>query len=189
MADSLISSTFPPLSNPTVSILICNYNYGRYLATAIESALNQTYPAINIIVVDDGSIDNSREIIEGYGSKISAIFRANGGQIAAVNEGLASCEGELVCVLDADDILEPNALESASFRFGADVVKIHFPLALIDAGGNLLHATIPRFLEAGALSTALRNGRLYGSAPGSGNIYRKSALIPLLPLPEDSEDR
>jgi glycosyltransferase involved in cell wall biosynthesis len=66
--------------HPFVSILINNYNYGRFLQEAIDSALNQTYSPTEVIVVDDGSTDNSREIIASYGNKIIPVLKENGGQ-------------------------------------------------------------------------------------------------------------
>jgi len=63
-----------------VSIIITNYNYGQFLAQAIESALAQTYPQIEVIVIDDGSTDHSAGIIASFGERIFAVFKANGGQ-------------------------------------------------------------------------------------------------------------
>jgi glycosyltransferase involved in cell wall biosynthesis len=65
---------------PLVSVIINNYNYGRFLGEAIDSVLNQTYQRTETIVVDDGSTDNSREIIAGYGDRIIPVLKANGGQ-------------------------------------------------------------------------------------------------------------
>ena len=73
---------------PRVSIVIINYNYGQFLREAIDSALRQTYPHTEIIVVDDGSTDNSREIIASYGSKVLPVLKKNGGQRSALNAGL-----------------------------------------------------------------------------------------------------
>ena len=64
-------------NNPTVSVIINNYNYDCFLSEAIDSALNQTYSNTEIIVVDDGSTDNSRDIIAGYGDQIIPILKAN----------------------------------------------------------------------------------------------------------------
>ena len=94
--------------NPIVSIIINNYSYDRFLAEAIDSALNQTYPHIEVIVVDDGSIDNSPEIIAGYGDRIVTILKENRGQASAFNEGFAVSKGQIICLLDADDIWYPN---------------------------------------------------------------------------------
>jgi len=93
---------------PRVSILINNYNYARFLGEAIDSALAQTYPNIEVIVVDDGSTDNSREVIARYGARILALLKENGGQATAYNAGFAVCTGEIICLLDSDDIFKPE---------------------------------------------------------------------------------
>jgi glycosyltransferase involved in cell wall biosynthesis len=93
-----------PTSRPLVSILINNYNYARFLSEAIDSALSQDYPTKEILVVDDGSTDNSREIIAKYGDRIVPIFKKNGGQASAFNAGVAASRGEILCFLDADDL-------------------------------------------------------------------------------------
>lgn len=72
---------------PLASIIIDNYNYGRFLADAINSALAQTYQHTEVIVVDDGSTDNSREIISQYGDRIRPVLKENGGQGSAFNAG------------------------------------------------------------------------------------------------------
>jgi glycosyltransferase involved in cell wall biosynthesis len=94
-------------SNPLVSILINNYNYGRYLGQAIESALQQTYRDIEIVVVDDGSTDNSRDVIAGFGDRIRPILKENGGQASAYNAGFAASTGDIICLLDSDDLFAP----------------------------------------------------------------------------------
>jgi glycosyltransferase involved in cell wall biosynthesis len=96
------------VAQPLVSILINNYNYGHYLAAAIDSALTQSYAAIEVIVVDDGSTDDSRQIIQGYGDRIRAVFQANQGQAAAFNTGFVHSRGEIICFLDADDLFLPD---------------------------------------------------------------------------------
>jgi len=96
---------------PRVSILINNYNYGRFLGEAIDSALAQTYPNTEIIVVDDGSTDNSRKVIASYGARILSLMKTNGGQASALNAGFDVCRGEIVCLLDADDLFKPKKVE------------------------------------------------------------------------------
>ena len=83
-------------SKPIVSIIINNYNYDRFLAEAIDSALNQTYPHVEIIVVDDGSTDNSRNIIADYGNRIVPVLKSNGGQACSFNEGFKASQGEII---------------------------------------------------------------------------------------------
>lgn len=93
---------------PLVSIVINNYNYGRFLGDAIDSALGQSHPCIEIVVVDDGSTDNSRAIMNKYGNQVVSVFKQNGGQASAFNTGFANCQGEIVCFLDSDDIFAPG---------------------------------------------------------------------------------
>ncbi|MGB7754352.1 MAG: glycosyltransferase [Candidatus Acidiferrales bacterium] len=98
-------------TKPLVSILICNYNYGRFIATAIDSALAQTYPNVEIIVVDDGSTDNSRDVIDGYNGRVRKVYKQNAGQSAATNHAFAASTGEIICLLDSDDYFERDKVE------------------------------------------------------------------------------
>ena len=103
--------------SPLASILISNYNCDRYLASAIDSAVAQTYPHTEIIVVDDGSSDRSGQIIKTYLPKITAIFQKNGGQASAINTGFAASKGEIICLLDADDLWLPSKVEQVVAAF------------------------------------------------------------------------
>ena len=97
-------------NKPLVSIIIPNYNYARYLREAIDSALAQTYRPVEVIVVDDGSTDGSRSVIQAYGSAIRSIFQKNEGLPSARNAGIAMASGEFFVFLDSDDALLPDAL-------------------------------------------------------------------------------
>lgn len=88
---------------PLASIIINNCNYCAYLRGAIESCLEQTYANLEIIVVDDGSTDGSRALIEGYGSRLRAVYQENKGQASALNAGVKAARGDLLFFLDADD--------------------------------------------------------------------------------------
>lgn len=105
------------VETPLVSILINNYNYGNYVGVAIDSALNQTYPHVEVIVVDDGSTDHSKSVIQGYGERIQAIFKENGGQATAFNRGYSASKGEIICFLDSDDYYLPNKVETLVQQF------------------------------------------------------------------------
>lgn len=99
---------------PLVSIILPNYNNARYVAEAIESVLKQTYTNWELIVIDDGSSDNSVEIIQKViyrDERIKLIINpVNKGVSASRNEGLKTCKGDFVCFLDSDDIFLPNKL-------------------------------------------------------------------------------
>jgi glycosyltransferase involved in cell wall biosynthesis len=112
---------------PLASIIVNNYNYGRFLQDATDSALNQTYSNIEVIVVDDGSTDNSREIIDSYGKQVIPILKQNGGQASAFNTGFVVSRGEVIIFLDADDMLLPTAVEKAVEKlWQPEVVKVHW---------------------------------------------------------------
>ncbi len=95
-----------------VSVIIPNYNHAAYVGDAIRSVIGQTYRNLEIIVVDDGSIDNSRELISKFGSRVRAIWQGNRGLSAARNVGIRVAKGTYVGVLDADDMYEPNYLST-----------------------------------------------------------------------------
>jgi glycosyltransferase involved in cell wall biosynthesis len=97
--------------SPSVSIIIPVYNYERYVAEAIESALAQTYADCEVVVVDDGSTDGSAEIARGYGERARLISKRNAGLSAARNTGIEESRGELLVFLDADDRLMPGMVE------------------------------------------------------------------------------
>ena len=93
---------------PAITIIVTTYNYGRFLAEAIESALAQTHPPLEVIVVDDGSTDDSVAIAARY--PIRLIHQENSGVACARNRGARAAKGELLVFLDADDVLEPTYL-------------------------------------------------------------------------------
>lgn len=94
-----------------VSVIITCYNYGEFVGKAIESALSQTLLPLEIIVINDGSKDNSLEVIDKYKDRITIVDKKNEGVIAAKNQGLLMAKGEWIVYLDADDILEPSYIE------------------------------------------------------------------------------
>ncbi|MCX5811428.1 MAG: glycosyltransferase family 2 protein [Proteobacteria bacterium] len=96
---------------PLVSIIIPTYNYAGFLHRAIQSCLNQSYKSIEIIVIDDGSTDNTKEIAESYGNMIIYIQQENSGVSSARNRGLDHAAGDYIAFLDADDYLTENAIE------------------------------------------------------------------------------
>jgi Glycosyl transferase family 2 len=173
------------------SIIINNYNYARFLREVIESALGQTYPRTEVIVVDDGSTDHSREIIAEYGGRIVPVLKENGGQASACNAGFAASRGSVVFYVDADDLLLPTAIEEAVARFDEpDVVKVHWLLAVIDDRGRLIGRTVPgsaASLPDGNLREVVIGGGPASccSPPMSGNAWSRDFLAAILPIPEE----
>jgi len=99
-------------ADPLVSIIIPTYNYGKYLARAIRSCLDQTHKHLEIIVIDDGSTDNTREVAQGFSDKIIYIHQQNMGVSSARNHGLERAMGEFITFLDADDYLTEDSIEA-----------------------------------------------------------------------------
>ena len=109
------------MNNPLLSIVIANYNYGRFLEEAIQSVLSQSCNDYELIIVDGGSTDNSVEIIKKYEDKIAWwVSEKDKGQSDAFNKGFAQAKGKFGCWLNADDILMPNAIRAV-----AEYIKKH----------------------------------------------------------------
>ena len=172
----------------SVSIVINNYNYGEFLRDAIDSALNQTVPAREIIVVDDGSTDDSRAIIESYADLIFPVFQENGGQRKAYNSGFRVTSGDLILFLDADDILDSTVVKEISRTWRAGASKLHFPLRVASSiSDDKLFPIVPQDgLPEGDLLPAMLSSGYYVSSPGSGNVYSRDFLNRILPMSESS---
>jgi len=96
---------------PLVSVVIPTYNYGQYVCDAIDSALGQSYPHIEVIVVDDGSTDDTQEKVKKYGDKIRYIYKNNAGLSVARNTGIQEAKGGYIAFLDSDDIWNKDKIE------------------------------------------------------------------------------
>lgn len=105
---------------PTVSVVIPNYNQTTYLPAALESALAQQHRPLEVIVVDDGSSDDCREVVRRFGSAVKYIFQENQGLGGARNTGIDAARGDLVGLLDADDEWMPGFLASMAALFVSD---------------------------------------------------------------------
>jgi glycosyltransferase involved in cell wall biosynthesis len=176
--------------SPSVDIVIDNYNYGRFLGRAIDSALAQTHPAVRVIVVDDGSTDDSRAVIARYGNRVTAVLKPNGGQGSAVNAGFACGTGDLVIFLDSDDELLPDAAARSAAAFAADpaLVVLQFRMAVIDADGRPTGEILPApgtDEPAGDLR-AVHVRYPFDVAWGgmSCRAFARPALAAVLPMPE-----
>jgi glycosyltransferase involved in cell wall biosynthesis len=168
-----------------VTVLINNFNYGRFLGEAIESALNQDYAAVEVVVVDDGSTDNSRAVIDGFGAAVRPVLKENGGLASAYNAGIAASAGDWIVMLDADDFLYPNAVSAIVAARSERCSMVQFRLSVVDESGNRIGAdppvdvplpsgdVVPRLLATGRYVTAL------------GGAYRQDALRNVLPVPEE----
>ncbi len=175
---------------PLISIIINNYNYGRFINESIESALSQQYRNLEVIVVDDGSTDNSRQIISSFGDRIKSIYQDNAGQASAFNTGFRASRGHIVIFLDSDDILLPTAAEKAAEVLSdSGVSKVHYPLWQMDKDGKLNQKQFPgiELLEGDLLPLIVEKGPDgYTSSPTTGNAWSRNFLEKILPIPTAS---
>jgi glycosyltransferase involved in cell wall biosynthesis len=177
---------------PLVSVVINNYNYGRFLPDAIASALDQTYPKVEVVVVDDGSGDDSADVIRSFGDAIAPVWKPNGGQASSLNAGFKASKGDIVIFLDADDMLLPTAVERCVERMDTPaLVKLHWPMWRVDARGRRTGERWPggTLTQGDLRDLVIRDGPDVHvappkSPPTSGNAWSRSFLEKVLPIPE-----
>lgn len=174
------------MSLPFVSVIIDTYNYGRFIEEAIDSVLSQDFPAdrMEVLVIDDGSTDDTAERVKKYGSRIKYFPKPNGGQASAFNWGLARSRGDLIFLLDADDYWLPNKLRRVVEAFAsgpAGMVSNNYELSSPDINGN-----IKSNLDLVSVDTSKDKDSLlrYRNFPTSCLAFRRAALNRLLPIPE-----
>ncbi|HPL67570.1 MAG TPA: glycosyltransferase family 2 protein [Smithellaceae bacterium] len=127
-------------SNPNslVSIVIPAYNAVPYLRESIDSVLSQDYPNVELLVLDDGSKDNTRDILRGYGNRFSWESHANMGQSATINKGWRMAKGEIWSYLSADDVLAPDAVRKAVPYLTDGIVLAYGDFNLIDSSSKYI---------------------------------------------------
>ncbi|TMV66942.1 glycosyltransferase [Thioclava sp. BHET1] len=142
---------------PQVSIIINNYNYGHLIAQAVDSALAQDYRDIEIIIVDDGSTDMSREVLERYRDRAKLVLKENGGQASALNAGVRASRGELLCFLDSDDWWTPHKVSAIVEVFAANphAALAYHRLQPTLSDGRFVLRPIPRSLLSGNIAPRL----------------------------------
>lgn len=165
------------------SIVINNYNYAHYIREAIESALAQDYRDLEVIVVDDGSTDTSRDVISGFAGKVIPVFQQNGGQGSALNAGFAAARGDVILFLDADDILMPHCCSTIANLWRPDTTKAHFNLVVVDGDGKKLgNYRSSNGLPSGDLTDQILMSGDYPSMPMSGNAFHRRYLEQVMPM-------
>jgi len=176
--------------SPLVSVAISNYNYERFLGEAVDSALNQTYPNVEVVVVDDGSTDGSREIIASYGDRIVPVLKGNGGQASACNAGFRASKGEITIFFDADDVLLPDTVGRVvgAFRSRTGVAKVQYRQRIVDTSGRYMGMNqLPDHvrMQSGDLRPQVLEDGQYAWPSTSGNAFASAVLRRILPIPED----
>jgi hypothetical protein len=182
-----------PIQNG-VSFVINNYNYAHFLGDAITSALSQENGLCEVIVVDDGSTDYSRDVIASFGNRIVPVLKPNGGQASAFNAGFAASSGEWICFLDADDVVRSQKAQRICqvatdypeaewiFHILKPVQENLKPMVVMDEMDEMAHPIdVQKAMAAGRLD--------YKTLPfpipaTSGLCIRRSRLSQILPMPE-----
>jgi glycosyltransferase involved in cell wall biosynthesis len=176
-------------SPPLVSIVINNYNYGEFLGQAIDSALAQTHGNVEVIVVDDGSTDDSLSVLARYKDCITVVQKANGGQASAFNAGVAKARGDYVLLLDADDFLFPEAVATSLAHFPKGYARVYYRLRPVDGNGEPIAAVPPnrffRPFDGDMYKAGRESGAFLWWPPTSANFFRADVLRSTLPVPED----
>jgi glycosyltransferase involved in cell wall biosynthesis len=177
------------VAQPLVSLLINNYNYALYLKEAIDSALNQTYSNTEVIVVDDGSTDNSREIIANYQKRVIPIYKENGGQASALNAGFAVSRGEIVCLLDSDDVWLPQKVEKAVEAFCSypEAAIVYHRVQNVDEAGTATGQPWPPYnpIRGNISSQVARTGGWWPFPPSTALSFSRKFLCKVMNVPEE----
>lgn len=174
---------------PLVSILINNYNYASYLNESINSALNQTYSNTEVIVVDDGSTDDSQEIIKIYGEKITPVLKKNVGQASAFNAGFAIAQGEIISILDSDDVWLPQKVEQVVQAMDnyPNASVIYHKVQNIYGVGTKLGKPWPPYspIRGDIASQVAQTGGWWPFPPSTGLSFSRKFLSEVMEIPEE----
>lgn len=162
---------------PSVSVVIPAHNHARYLAEAIDSVLAQTQPAADVTVVDDGSTDDTPQVLASYAGRLRAVRQPNRGVSAARNAGAAHACGELVAFLDADDVWLPEKLaaQAALFASRPSLGLVHCAVEEVDADGRTLRVRADG-LEGRVAEEMLLFRRAVILGGGSGAVVSRAAF-------------
>jgi glycosyltransferase involved in cell wall biosynthesis len=160
-----------------ISVIIPCYNYAQYVGEAIQSAISQDYFHKEVIVVDDGSVDDSWNVICKFEDSVRALKVPNGGPLKACLAALEIAAGEYIYILDADDkLIGPDSLSRAAAALADRPSKLQFPLLPVDEGGGPIGEAFPRFRKGYSAEQMIEEiivAGCYLTPPTSGNIYRR----------------
>lgn len=175
------------MPEPQVSVVIDTYNYGHFIEEAVESVLSQDFPAdrMEILVIDDGSTDDTAERVKKYGSRLKYFWKPNGGQASAFNLGFSKVRGEIISLLDGDDYWFKDKLCCVveEFEKHPEAGVVYHPL-------REYHVQTSEFKEAqftpisGFVPSSIKQVLLYDGVMTTCS-YRRHVLQQLLPIPEE----
>jgi len=198
-ADGTERETFAPLPlrelgpNPLVSVLIANYNYEAYVGDAIDSALNQTYKRLEVIVCDDGSTDNSWAVIEACAmrdSRVRLVRQDNAGQAWAFHRAYMESRGGIICLLDADDTFLPDKIQRvvSAYLDHPDVGMVAHRVKRVTADGKergVLPLIVPSSVDWNGPLMVRNGGLLRTLPPCSGLSLHRDIADAIFPLFEE----
>jgi len=175
------------MTTPYITVLIDTYNYGEFVEEAIQSVIDQTYPAAHyeIVVVDDGSTDDTPRRVKRFGGRVCYFPKENGGQASAFNFGIAQARGEFVCLLDADDVWLPNKLERVAQAIASNSDAVHIydqPMVWDSEKNSVTPGGYP--LQSGTIPESSAALLSHWMVPASSLAFRRATLDALLPIPE-----
>lgn len=174
-----------------LSIVIANYNYERFVAAAVDSALALQWDDVEVVVVDDGSTDASWVVIESYADRVTSLLTGNNGQREATNRGYALTSGDVVVFLDSDDVLPPDLPVRLAEAWTPTVSKAQFQMQRIDENGTPMGTPFPEYRPVPTSADIRRWASAttaYPTPPGSGNAYARTFLDRIFPVGSDLGD-
>lgn len=164
------------MKNPTVSVVMTTYNRDKYISTTVESVLNQTFQDFELIIIDDGSTDNTFEIIKSFDDKrIKYYYQNNAGQNPARNAGITLSNGQYVAMIDSDDIWDQNKLKKQVEILDKhpDIGLVYCGTVFIDENDKVFYKKPLIGYKGRVLDKLLMTNFLYN---GSCPLFRKSCI-------------
>ena len=176
------------MGNQLVTVVMPTYNCAGYAGEAIKSILAQEYKPVEIVVVDDGSTDDTREAVRRFGNRIKLIERHHGGPAAARNTGIEAAKGELIAFLDADDLWRPNklALQVPLFQ-NPDIGLVYSNFDYIDEKSTLIRTRLGRWYRGRIFHRVMKHGLAWtGTVVARRNVFeRLGGFDEAMPVAED----
>ncbi len=159
-----------------VSVVVASYNMGKYLSSAVQSILDQSYPSLEIHVVDDGSTDDTKKVMKHFENddRVNYHYQSNQGQAKAKNKGIMASKGDYIAFLDADDMWSKTKLEKQMpcFEINENIGLVHTNFVLMDENEKML-GTVPRKYYNGKVTEQLL---ITNFVNGMASVVKKECL-------------